>query len=78
MNLSAAISKKHFSTVGMAASEWTLSIRASRDTLVADHSTPSVNTTQRIAYCPLITVSQFLLALSVFYFKQPLLSCGQL
>jgi len=72
------ISKKHFRPVGMAPSEWTRSVRAVRDTPVADYSAAGVNTTRRVAYRPPITVSQFLLALSVSYFKQTLWRCGQL
>ena len=37
------ISKKHFRPGGMAPSEWTRSVRAVRDTPVADYSTPGVN-----------------------------------
>jgi hypothetical protein len=59
------IRKKHFRLGGMASSEWTRSVRAVRDTLVADYSTCSVNAMCRVAYCPLNAVSPFLLALSV-------------
>ena len=62
----------------MTPSEWTHSIRAVRETAVADYSAPGVNTTRRVAYRSLIGVSQFLLALSVSYFKQTLWRCGQL
>ena len=62
----------------MAASEWTRSVLAVRDTLVADYFTPGVNTTHRAAYRPSIAVSPFLLALSVSYCKQTLWCCGQL
>jgi hypothetical protein len=72
------ISKKHFRLGGLAASEWTRSVRAVRDTPVADYSAPGVNTTRRVAYRPPIAVSPFLLALSVSYFKQTLWRCGQL
>jgi len=72
------ISKKHFRPGGMAPSEWMRSVRAVRDTPVADDSAPGVNTTRRVAYRPPITVSPFLLALSVFCFKQTLWRCGQL
>jgi len=61
----------------MAASEWTRSVRAVRDTPVADYSAPGVNTTRRAAYRPPIAVSPFLLALSVSYFRQTLWRCGQ-
>jgi len=60
------ISKKHFRPGGMAPSEWTRSVRAVRDTPVADYSGPGVNTTHHAAYCPLIAVSPFLLTLSVY------------
>jgi hypothetical protein len=59
------ISKKHFRPGGMAPSEWTRSVRAVRDTPVADYSTPGVNATRRVAYCPPNAVSPFLLAQSV-------------
>jgi len=73
-----AISKKHFRPGGMAPSEWTRSIRAFRDTPVAEYSAPGVNTTRRVAYRPPIAVSPFLRALSVSYFRQTLWRCGQL
>jgi len=60
------ISKKHFRPGGMAPSEWTRSVRAVRDTPVADYSAPGINTTRCVAYCPPIAVSPFLLALSVY------------
>ena len=60
------ISKKHFCPSGMALSEWTRSVRAVRDTPVADYSVPGVNTTHRVAYRPPIAVLPFLLALSVY------------
>ena len=72
------ISKKHFRPGGMAPSEWTRSVRAVRDTPVADSSVPGVHTMRRVAYRPPIAVLQFLLALSVSYFKQTLWGCGQL
>jgi len=56
----------------MAVSEWTRSIRAIRETLVADYSMPGANTMHRVAYGPPIAVSPFRLALSVFYYKQTL------
>jgi len=40
------ISKKHFRLGGLAASEWTRSVRAVRDALVADYSVPGVKTTR--------------------------------
>jgi len=49
----------------MVPSEWTRSVRAVRDTPVADYSTPGINTTRLVAYRPPIAVSPFLLALSV-------------
>ena len=72
------ISKKHFRPGGMAPSEWTRSVRAVRDTPVADYSVPGVKTTRRVTYRPPIAISPFLLALSVSYFKQTLWRCGQL
>ena len=54
------ISKKRFRPGGMAPSEWTRSVRAVRDTPVADYSAPGVNTTRRVAHRPPITVSPFL------------------
>jgi len=66
------ISKKYFRPGRMAPSEWMRSIRAVRDTPVADYSAPGLNTTRRIAYCPPNAVSPVLLALSVFYFKRTL------
>jgi hypothetical protein len=72
------ISKKQIRLGGLAASEWTRSVRAIRDTPVEDYSAPGVNTTRRVAYCPPIAVSPFLLALSVFYLKQTIWRCGQL
>jgi hypothetical protein len=72
------ISKKHFCLGGMAASEWTRTVRAVRGTPVVGYSTPSVNPTHCIAYRPPIPVSPFLLTLSVSYSKQTLWHCGQL
>jgi hypothetical protein len=72
------ISKKHFRLGGLAASEWTRSVRAIRDTQVADYSAPGVNTTRRVPYRPPIAVSTFLLALSATYFEKTLWRCGQL
>ena len=63
------ISKTHFCPGGIAPSEWTRSVRAVRDTPVADYSAPGANTTRRVAYRPPIVVSPFLLALSVSYCK---------
>ena len=62
----------------MAKSERTRSVRAVRDTAVADHSTPRINTTRHVAYPPPIAVSSFLLALLVSYFKCTLWCCSQL
>jgi hypothetical protein len=70
------ISKKYFRPGGMAPSEWTRSVRAVRDTPVADYSAPGVNSTRRVPYRPLIAVSPFLLVLSVSYFKRSLWRCG--
>jgi hypothetical protein len=51
------ISKKHFRLGGMPVSEWTRSVRAVRDTPVADYSTSGVNTMRRIVYRPPIAVA---------------------
>jgi hypothetical protein len=72
------ISKKIFRSGVMAPSEWTRSVRAVRDTPVADYSAPGINTTRRVIYRPLIAVSLSLRVLSVSYFKQSLWRCGQL
>jgi len=72
------ISKRHLRPGRMAPSEWTRSVRAVRDTPVADYSAPSINTTRRVAYHPPIAVLPYLLALSVSYFKQTVWRCGQL
>jgi hypothetical protein len=53
------ISKKHFRPGRMAVSEWTRSVRAIRDTPVADYSAPDVNTACQAAYCPPIAVLRF-------------------
>jgi hypothetical protein len=50
------ISKKYFRPGEMAPSEWTRSVRAVRDTPVADYSAPGVNSTRRVPYRPLIAV----------------------
>jgi len=63
------ISKNHFHPGGVAMSDWTRSVRAIRDTPIADYSAPGANTTCHVAYRPLITLSPFLLALSVSYCK---------
>jgi len=63
------ISKKIFRLGGMALSEWTRSVRAVRDTPVADYSAPGVNPTGRVVYRPPIAVSLCLRVLSVSYFK---------
>ena len=72
------ISKKIFHSGGMAPSEWTRSVRAVRDTPVADSSAPSVNTTRCVVYCPPIAVALFLHVLSVSYLKRSLWHCTQL
>jgi len=66
------ISKKYFRPGGMAPSEWTRSVRAIRDTPVADYSARGLDTMRRVAYRPPIAVSPFLLALSVSNFKRTL------
>ena len=60
-----SISNKHFRPGGMAPSKWTPSVRAVRETVVADYSTRSVKTTHHVTYRPPIAVLLFLLALSV-------------
>jgi hypothetical protein len=72
------ISKKHFRPGGMAASEWTRSVRAIRDTPVAEYCASGFTKTRRIAYRYPITVSQFLLALPFSSIKQTLWHCAQL
>jgi len=72
------ISRKIFHSGGMAPSEWTRTVRAVRDTAVADYSAPSVNTTRRVVYHPPIAVSLSLRVLSVSYFKWSPWRCGQL
>jgi len=72
------ISKKHFRPGRMAPAEWTRSIRAVRDTPVADYSVPGVTTTRHVEYRRPIAVLPFLLALLVSYFKQTVWRCGQL
>jgi hypothetical protein len=66
------MSKKYFHPGKMAQSECTRSVKAVKDTLVADYSAPSLNTTGLVAYRPPIAISPFLLALSVSYFKRTL------
>jgi hypothetical protein len=66
------ISKKYFRPGGMAPSEWTRSVRAVRDTPVADYCARGLNSTRRVAYRPPIAGSPFLLALSVSNFKRTL------
>ena len=72
------IRKKYFRPRRMAPSEWIRSVRAVRDTPVGEYSVPGLNTTRCIAYRPPITVSLFLLTLSVSYVKWTLWHCGQL
>ena len=72
------ISKEYFRPGGMAPSEWMRSVRAVRDTSVADYPTPGVNSTPRVPDHPLIAISPFLLVRSVSYIKWSLRRCGQL
>ena len=60
LNIVNHISKKHLRPGGMAPSEWTRSVRAVRDTQVADYSVPGVNTMGRIAHRRPIAVSSLL------------------
>jgi len=70
--------QKIFRSGRMALSECTCSVRAVRDTPVADYSMPSVNTTCRVVYRPPIADSLFLHVLSDSYFKRSFWHCGQL
>jgi len=72
------ISKKHFRPGWMAPSEWTRSVRAVRDTAVADYSAPGANTTRHIPYRPPIAVSPCLLTLPLSCCKWTPWRCGQL
>jgi len=72
------ISWKKFYLRGMDLSEWTESVRADRDIQMAAYSVPGVRAMRWVDYCPPIAVSPFLLALSVFYYKQTLWRGGQL
>ena len=62
----------------MTPSEWMRSVRAVRNTPVADYCAPGVNSTRPVPYRPLIAVSPFLLVLLVSYFNRSLWRCGQL
>jgi hypothetical protein len=53
---SSAVSKEKFHLGGMAPLQWTHSVRATRDTLVADYSAPSINSRHRITYHALIAI----------------------
>jgi len=75
---STIISKRQFCLGGMAPSVWTRPVQGVRDSPLADVSTPGINSTRRVAYCPMIAVSQFLFALSISDFEQTLWRCGQL
>jgi hypothetical protein len=76
MNIDALyFSKKKFGPCRMAPSEWTQSVTAVRDILVAVCSAPAVNATCHIPYRPPIQVSLFLFPLSVLYYKRTLW-CG--
>jgi len=72
------IKKKKISLGGMAQSEWTYSVRAVRDTQLADYSGPGVNRTRRVVYRPTIAVSVCLHVLMVSYCKRSLSRSGQL
>jgi len=71
-------SEKRFRPGGMAQSGWRRSVRAGRDTPVADYSPPGIKTIRRVTYRTAIADSPCPLALSVSYFKQALWRCGQL
>jgi len=62
----------------MGPSGWTRSVRAVRDTPVADYSAPGLITTRHIAYHSPIAVSPDLLTLSVSYCTRTLWRWGQL
>jgi hypothetical protein len=70
------ISKKYIRPGGMAPSEWTHSVRAVRETPVADYSVPGIKAMRRAPYRPLIAVSPFLLILWVSHVKRSLWRCG--
>ena len=65
----APVSKEKLRPGGLAPSEWTQSINAIRDILVAAYSVPSANIMRRVAYHPPIVVTPFLLALLGSNFK---------
>jgi hypothetical protein len=54
------------------------SLKAVRDTLVVDYSSPSVNSMSPIPNRAVMTVSPFLLVVLVSYFKRSLWLCSQL
>jgi hypothetical protein len=64
------ISKKYYNPGGMAPSEWKRSVRAVRDTPVADYCMPGLSTTRHVAYHSPIAVSPFPLTLWVSYFNE--------
>jgi hypothetical protein len=70
-----SIIKKYFRPGGMTPSARTRSVRAVRDTPVADYSAPGVNSTRRVPYRPLMAVATFLRVLSVSYCKRSLWRC---
>ena len=72
------MSKKCVHPCGMAPAEWTCSVRAVRDTPVADYCALGVNTTRRVACRPPTAVSPFHLALWISDCKRTLWRCGQL
>jgi hypothetical protein len=51
-----SISKEYVVPGGLAPSKWTGSVRAVRDTPVADCTAPCVNSTRRVPYHPLLAV----------------------
>jgi len=66
------ISLKYFRPSRIVLSLWTCCVRTVRDTPVAEYSAPGFNTTRRVAYHPLIAVSQFLYALSFTHLNRTL------
>jgi hypothetical protein len=72
------ITKKDFRLGGLAASEWTCSVRAIGDTPGAYYSALNVNTTRRVIYRPPVAISPFILPLSVSHCNQKTLRWSQL
>jgi len=71
------ISKRKFCPGRMAPYKWMRCVRSITDTPMAGYAAPGINAMSQVANCPPISVSPFLLALSVFYFIRTLWRCGQ-